>query len=69
MMSCPTPTVPYWLFRKLLEKTGKFPPLFERPLSLEEVNETVDQVGFALESKVNWATILTQLLVIARKAR
>ncbi len=67
MMSCPTPTIVYWSFRKLIEKTGHFPPLFERPLRLIEVGEAISQNGEILEHRIIWKTLLTQLLVVARK--
>lgn len=68
MMSFPTPTWVYWSFRRLLEVTGQFPPLFERPLRRTEVASAIEEVGSLLEGKTIWKTALTQLLVLGRKS-
>ncbi|EXI81597.1 MAG: hypothetical protein AW10_01134 [Candidatus Accumulibacter appositus] len=68
LMSFPTPTWIYWAFRHFLEKIGKFPPLFERPLREEEVLKTANRLGSTLESFKIWRTILTQLVTLTRKA-
>lgn len=68
LLSFPTPTAIYWGFRWLLEKTNKFPPLFERPLTPKEVIQTTDKLGGLLESHKIWSTILTQQLILVRQA-
>lgn len=68
LMSFPTPTTIYWAFRFFLEKTGKFPPLFERPVSSDEILSITSNSGTTLENYKIWKTILTQLLVLFRKS-
>lgn len=67
LLSFPTPTQVYWIFRWLLEITDKFPPLFERPLTAKEVIQTTGSHGILLESHKIWSTILTQQLILVRK--
>jgi hypothetical protein len=68
LMSFPTPTAVYWTFRRFLEKTGKFPPLFERPIRLTEVMPILRRFGVPLETYKIWKTILTQFLTLTRKS-
>lgn len=67
MMSFPTPTAIYWTFRWFLEKTGKFPPLFERPIKSDEVMRVLKNFGSPLETYKIWNTLLTQLFTLTRK--
>lgn len=66
LISFPTPTIVYKGFRKLLEKTGRFPPLFERPLMLEEIKSAVAPYGKIISSEKIWSTILTQYFVVVK---
>jgi len=68
LMSFPTPTVVYWSFRRFLERTGKFPPLFERPIRPTEIMPILRRFGTPLKTYKIWKTILTQLLTLTRKA-
>lgn len=68
LMSFPTPTVVYWAFRYFLEKTEKFPPLFERPVPPDEIRSITSNLGMELENYKIWKTILTQFLVLFRKS-
>jgi hypothetical protein len=67
LMSFPTPTAVYHGFRKFLEWTDQFPPLFERPIAAPEA------AGFQLAGSTRlaqfniWSTILTQMLLLYRK--
>ena len=67
LMSFPTPTWIYWTFRRFLEKAGRFPPLFERPIQTAEVVPILPHLGTPLECYRIYSTILTQLLTISRK--
>jgi len=68
LMSFPTPTLVYWTFRRFLERMGKFPPLFERPISPEEVMPILARFGTPLETYKIWRAVLTQLITITRKS-
>jgi hypothetical protein len=67
LLSFPTPTIVYWAFRKFLEKTGQFPPLFERPITVSESERFKSLENDKLEQFNIWSTILTQLLLLYRK--
>jgi hypothetical protein len=67
VMSFPTPTVVYWAYRRFLELIRKFPPLYERPLTSEEVMPALVRLGTPLETYKIWSTILTQLIISTRK--
>ena len=66
-MSFPTPTWLYWSFRWLLERAGRFPPLFERPIASGELMPVISRMGTPLENYKIWRTILTQQLMLVRK--
>ncbi len=68
IITFPTPTVLYQAARSALEFAGlwKFPD--ERPLRREEVVATVEQRGVIVREKLLWPLILTQHMIVARKA-
>lgn len=68
VISFPTPTAIYKVFRRFLEMTGQFPPLFERPIEEGEILPVLSGLGTTVETYKIWTTILTQLLVVTRKA-
>ncbi len=69
VMSFPTPTALYWGYRKFLEAARLFPPLYERPLGRDEVLATTARLGERLDCHRIWSTVLTQMIVAARKPR
>lgn len=66
IITFPTPTWLYRATRALAERLGvwRFPD--ERPLSLDEVKGEVSKSGTIVETRVNWAIVLTQGIVVAR---
>ena len=66
IITFPTPTWLYRTTRALAEWLGgwRFPD--ERPLSLDEVTGEASRSGTILETRVNWAIVLTQGIVVAR---
>ncbi len=69
VISCPTPTWIYWSFRSLLESIGKFPPVFERPLKLDEVTTVLQEKGSLVAAYRLWTTILTQMITATQNVR
>lgn len=67
LISFPTPTTVYRVFRKFLEITDQFPPLFERPITVTEAARFKSRESVQLEQFNIWSTILTQLLLLYRK--
>lgn len=67
LMSFPTPTLVYHGFRKFLELTDQFPPLFERPIAAAEAAGFQLGGSTRLEQFNIWSTILTQMLLLYRK--
>lgn len=66
LVSFPTPTLIYRGFRRFLEMTGKFPPLYERPILESEIQPIVNALGETLDCYKIWTTILTQLFFVVR---
>jgi glycosyltransferase involved in cell wall biosynthesis len=66
IITFPTPTLPYRVTRWLAELAGiwRFPD--ERPLTIGEVEAEVRKYATIVESRINWAIILTQGIVVAR---
>ena len=66
IITFPTPTLPYRATRWVAELLGvwRFPD--ERPLTFNEVETEVRNYGTILESRINWAIVLTQGIVVAR---
>ena len=67
LISFPTPTRVYWLYRRMLERLGMFPPLFERPIGEQEIEPVLARSGTLLEMFKIWRTGLTQLVTLSRK--
>ncbi|MBX7232351.1 MAG: class I SAM-dependent methyltransferase [Bdellovibrionales bacterium] len=65
-MSFPTPTLIYKGFRKFLEITHRFPPLFERPIQIREIEDLITSQGTKLEIFRVWSTILTQFFTLTK---
>ncbi len=68
IITYPTPTWLYRMTRYLAERTGQWIFWDERPLRDPEVMEAVRPYGEVLHSEVNWRIILTQGVVVVRKA-
>jgi hypothetical protein len=68
LISFPTPTRVYWMYRRLLETFRIFPPLFERPIAAKEIQPVLARSGTLLEMYKIWRTGLTQLLTLSRKS-
>jgi SAM-dependent methyltransferase len=68
ILSFPTPTFLYRATRRALELAGfwKFPD--ERPLERAEVSAAVGNAGQVVREKVLWPLMLTQRLMLFRKA-
>jgi hypothetical protein len=67
ILSFPTPTALYRATRGLAEvtKQWKFPD--ERPLRINEVEDTMSLHGEILHVEILWPLVLTQALIVARK--
>lgn len=68
IITFPTPTWLYRVTRAAAERLGvwRFPD--ERPLGFDEVLAEVSKHGAVLTTTTNWAIVLTQGVVVARKA-
>jgi glycosyltransferase involved in cell wall biosynthesis len=66
IVTFPTPTWLYRITRALAEAchAWRFPD--ERPLTFEEVEAEIRKYGTIVESRINWAIVLTQGIVVAR---
>jgi len=69
IISFPTPTWLYRTVRSLAELTGSWRFPDERPLTFAEVAGTMQAHGELLAQDLNWAILLTQGLLIGRKAQ
>ena len=67
IISYPTPTFPYRAARQIAELTGRWIFHDERPLSKEEVLETITQYAETLECRIIWPIVLTQEIIACRK--
>jgi len=67
IMSFPTPTFLYRTIRNLSELLGLWIFHDERPLTITEVINTVNQHGEIVDYRIAWELILTQAFVVARK--
>jgi hypothetical protein len=67
LITFPTPTWLYRLTRYAAERIGVWAFPDERPLRLDEVATTVRRHGQILRLFINWPTVLTQAVVVARK--
>ncbi len=67
IISFPTPTLLYRIFRKLAEimRLWMFPD--ERPIKLNEVIAIVERYGVVLETKILYSIIFTQAFVVVTK--
>jgi len=67
LITFPTPTWLYRATRRLAERAGIWGFPDERPLGLGEVAEGIAQYGHVLGSRTNWAIVLTQGVIVARR--
>lgn len=67
VLGFPTPTFLYRITRKISELLGLWIFHDERPLTVDEVLETVEEHGELLEKKIIWPIFLTQAMLIIRK--
>jgi len=67
IITFPTPTWLYRVTRRLAELAGAWAFPDERPLELSEVTGEVARHGDLLECRINWAVVLTQGMVVARR--
>jgi predicted SAM-dependent methyltransferase len=68
VISFPTPTLLYRVARTLCEVLRVWKFHDERPLTRDEVVRTLDEEGEILEEKTLWPLILTQQMIVIRKA-
>lgn len=68
LVTFPTPTWLYRLVRGAAEaaRVWAFPD--ERPLSIDEVARQVVRYGDIVAQRINWAVVLTQAMIVARRA-
>jgi SAM-dependent methyltransferase len=68
ILTFPTPTVIYQSTRRLLEACGQWEFPDERPLALTEVVSGLNGSAQIVYTKVLWPLLLTQQVLVARKA-
>jgi cyclopropane fatty-acyl-phospholipid synthase-like methyltransferase len=67
ILSFPTPTILYRLIRWIAEMIGLWIFHDERPLPRNEIIAAIEEHGDIRYEKINWAILLTQMVIIVKK--
>ena len=68
LITFPTPTWLYRLTRRIAERAGIWAFPDERPLDVREVTDGIAHHGQVLGARINWAIVLTQGVIVARRS-